>query len=228
MFISDNSVIMITFDASMKLKDEVIPRESSHRPPECHSVISSIHYWLQVVHSLCSVKGNVLLVGTHIDKLHSDINEARKIAKETILPELFKEIQDKPYVYHLAGDHHTYVHYRFEPTLKHTLAECCFFISNKCRDEEICHLKVKAMRVASTLQEKQPVYFLKIEQALMQQKEPVISKSMMLDLVIKSTFKIAENSSKLKGIIRYFHNKRTILNFSETKSLKDIVSPLAC
>ena len=235
MFISDNSVIMITFDASMKLKDEVIPRESSHRPPECHSVISSIHYWLQVVYSLCSVKKNVLLVGTHIDKLHSDINKAREIAKQIILPTLIEELHDKPYVRHLAGDcnehdfnphlyafhHHLYGFYqhisRFE------IEQCCFFLSNKCRDEEIRHLKVKAMKVYSTLQEKQPLYFLKIEQALMQQKEPVISKAMILDLVIKSTFKLAKNSSEFEGIIRYFHNKRTILNFGKTESLKDIV-----
>ena len=98
-----------------------------------------------------------------------------------------------------------------------------FFISNICRDEEIRYLKLKVTEVASTLQERQPLYFLKIEQALMQQKEPVISKSMMLDLVINSAFKIAENSSEFEGIIRYFHNKRTILNFSKTESLKDIV-----
>ena len=79
------------------------------------------------------------------------------------------------------------------------------------------------MQVASTLQGKQPLYFLKIEQALMQQKEPIISKSMMLDLVIKSTFKLAENTSEFEGIIRYFYNKRTILNFSKTESLKDIL-----
>ena len=131
-FLSNNSVIMITFDASMKLKDEVIPRECSHRPPECHSVISSIHYWLQVVHSLCSVKQNVLLVGTHIDKLHSDIDKACEISKKAILPELIEELYDKPYVCHLAG-----VSLSFKSHLKHVIKECCIFVSNKCRDEEI-------------------------------------------------------------------------------------------
>ena len=84
------------------------------------------------------------------------------------------------------------------------------------------------MQVASILQGKQPLCFLKIEQPLMQQKEPIMSKSMMLDLVIKSTFKLAENSSEFEGIIRYFHNNRTVLNFSKTESLKDIVILSPC
>ena len=101
-FISDSGVIMITFNASMKLTDKIVPREGSHQPAECHTMISSIHYWLQVVQSLCSVHENVLLVGTHIDKLHDDIDEARKIAKGTILPQLHEELKLKPYICHLA------------------------------------------------------------------------------------------------------------------------------
>ena len=80
------------------------------------------------------------------------------------------------------------------------------------------------MRIARNIQRKQqPIYFLKIEQALMQQTEPVISKSMMLDLVTKSTFKLTKNSAEFEGTLRYFHNKRTILHFNQIESLKDIV-----
>ena len=55
-FISDSGVIMITFNASMKLTDKIVPHEGCLQPPECHTSISSIHYWLQVVHSTCSVQ----------------------------------------------------------------------------------------------------------------------------------------------------------------------------
>lgn len=91
-FISENGVPVITFNASMNLKDEVVVREGASPPAECRTIISSIHYWLQVVDSMCSVKGcdedhspllpTALLAGTHIDELHSDIKEARKIAKK--------------------------------------------------------------------------------------------------------------------------------------------------
>ena len=220
-FISDNGVIMITFNASLELTDRVVSRQISRQPPECHTVISSIHYWLQVVDSLCSVEENVLLVGTHIDKIHSDINEACIIAKETILPQLCEELKDKPYAKRLAGFREGF--WFRHTNLEYAVEKSCFFVSNKCRDEEIYLLKAAAIKVATALQEKQQIYFLKIEQALMQHKEPVISKSMMLELIKKSTFMLSENSPEFEGTLRYFHNKRTVLHFSRVESLKDIV-----
>ena len=224
-FISDSGVIMITFNASMKLTDKIVPREGSLQPPECHTMISSIHYWLQVVHSTCSVQENVLLVGTHIDKLHDDIDEARKIAKNTILPQLQEELKFKPYICHLAAGltrykPEIYSRYGF---LKCILESCCFFVSNKCRDKEINRLRVTAIEVGNALQKRQPIYFLKIERALMQLNEPVISKSQMLNLVTKNTFAITENGLEFKGTLKYFHDKRIILHFSEIESLKNIV-----
>ena len=217
-FISDSGVIMITFNASMKLTDKIVPHEGSLQPPECHTSISSIHYWLQVVHSTCSVQKNVLLVGTHIDKLHDDIDKAREIAKNTILPQLQEELKFKPYICHLAAYKSYYMY-----NLNYILESCCFFVSNKCRDKEIHRLRVTAIEVGTTLQKKQPIYFLKIERALMQQNEPVISKSQMLDLVTKNTFALGENSLEFKGTLKYFHDKRIILHFSHIESLKNIV-----
>ena len=46
---------------------------------------------------------------------------------------------------------------------------------------------------------------------------------MLCDLVSKVTFPIAENSSEFDGIVKYFHDKRTILYFSEIESLRDLV-----
>ena len=221
-FISDSGVIMITFNASMKLTDKIVPREGSHQPPECHTTISSIHYWLQVVHSMCSVQENVLLVGTHIDKLHDDIEEARKIAKNTILPQLHEELKFKLYTCHLAGFRNQYKRYT-KLNLKYALEKCCFFVSNKCRDKGIHRLRAVAIEVGTSLQKKQPIYFLKIEQALMQLKEPIISRSQMLDLVTKNTFALPENSQEFEGTLRYFHDKRIILHFSHIESLKNVV-----
>ena len=214
MFISESGVPVITFNASGKLNDEVVARKGSPQPAECHTVSSSIHYWLQVVDSMCSVKGKVLLAGTHIDKIHPDIKKARKIARERILPQLEKELHRKPYASCLFG---------FSEGLLSALEQCCFVVSNKCRDEEIEHLKNTAIKAASSLRQKQPIFFLKIERALLQHKASIISKSMMLDVVIKVTFPIAENSSEFDGIVRYFHDKRTILYFSEIESLRDLV-----
>ena len=213
-FISDGGVSLITFNASMELTDPIILREGSPQLPECRTIISSIHYWLQVVNSVCSVKENVLLVGTHIDKLHSNIKKARKIISNKILPVLEKELCGKPYAQHIA-----YI----SEGLTSALKQSCFFVSNKCRDEEIRHLQAAAVAVAASLREEKPIFFLKIEQALLQLEEQVISVSTMLDLVVENTFPLDKNSPEFKGILKYFHNNRIILHFSQIESLKDLV-----
>ena len=81
---------------------------------------------------MCSVKENVLLVGTHIDKLHPDLKEARKIASTKILPVLEVELYGKPYAQHIAC---------ISEGLTSALKQSCFFVSNKCRDEVIAHLQ---------------------------------------------------------------------------------------
>ena len=123
-FISDSGVTIITFNASIKLTDKIITREGypSSQPPECCTIVSSIHYWLQVVNSVCLVKENVLLAGTCIDKLHPDLKEARKIASNEILPILKKELCGKPYARHIGC---------IGEGLKAALKQSCFFVSNK-------------------------------------------------------------------------------------------------
>ena len=91
-FISESGVPVITFNASMTITAKVSVREGATLPAECHTIIESICYWLQVVDSMCSVKGSdedhspllptALLAGTHIDKLHNDIQEARKLLRK--------------------------------------------------------------------------------------------------------------------------------------------------
>ena len=213
-FISESGVCIVTFNASGGLTDEVVPRDNSLQPAECRTVISSIHYWLQVVDSMCSVRENVLLAGTHIDKIHSDIKMAWKVAKERILPQLEKELRGKHYAQCLFG---------YSKGLLSALQQCCFFVSNMCRNGEIDHLKNATIKAASSLRQRRPIFFLKIERALLQHKEPVISKAMMHDMVTKVTFPIPENSSEFDSVLRYFHTKRSILHFSQIKSLRNLV-----
>ena len=223
-FISESGVPVITFNASMTIAAEVVVREGATPPAECRTIIESIHYWLQVVDSMCSVEGSdedhspllptALLAGTHIDKLHDDIKEARKIAKKNILPVLEKELLGKPYARHLAG---------MKNGIKAALENFCFFLSNKCRDKEIDRLKDVTIAVASSLRKEQPIFFLKIEQSLLLQEEQIISKSKMAEIVAKSSFPLSENSPEFEGVLSYFHTKRAILHFSQIKSLKNLV-----
>ena len=210
-FISDSGVSVITFNAAPE--DNVIPGEGS-QPPEFHAIISSIHYWLQVVNSVCSVNENVLLVGTHIDKLHPDLKIARKIASNKILPVLEKELCGKSYARHIAS---------ISEGLTSALEQSCFFISNKYRDEEIVRLQAAAVAVAASLREEKPIFFLKIEQALLQLNKQVISVTEMLEIVAKNGFSFNENSPEFERILKYFHDNRIILYFSQIESLKNLV-----
>ena len=223
-FISEDGVPVITFDASVDLTDQVTPRQGSSPLPDNCTGISSIHYWLQVVDSVSSVKGSesglspllptAVLAGTHIDKLHPDIKVARKIAKKKLLPLLEKELSEKSYAQHLAGS---------GKSLEEALKQFCFFISNKHRDEEIEHLKATFIIATTSLKRMQPVFFLKIERVLLAHKAQIISRSMLLDIIAECAFPVAEDSKEFEGILRYFNGKRTILYFGWVKSLRNLV-----
>jgi len=223
-FISEHTVPVITFDASKELTEEITPDEGCYQLPECHNSISSIHYWLKVVDSACSVEGEnghlqptAIMAGTHIDKVHPDLEVARKIAKDRILPQLEKELLKKRYARHLAG------FVKNARGLKNALEKFCFFIRNKNHDEEIERLKYTAIEACASLEKDQPIYILKIEEALLHCKEHIISKSDMLGLVTNLSLPMIESSSDFEDLLMYLHEKRTILYFNKVDSMKNLV-----
>ena len=218
-FMSENGVPIITFNASMKFDDEIKPREGSPLPPECHTNLSSLHYWLHTISSMRPVvdppQGPMaLLAGTHIDLLHHDIKEARKLAQKRLLPQLERELCNKPYLKQLIGKEEGIMAY---------LEKYCFFVSNKIPDEEIEHLKSTVIKVAPSLKQKQPVVYLKIEQSLLLHKEQVISRLHLLDIAINCGFPVSEHSKEFEGLLSYLHSKRVILYFSNIPSLRNLV-----
>jgi len=75
-FMSENGVPIITFNASRDLDDKIKPHEGSPLPPECHTNISSLHYWLHTISLIYPVVGPpqepmALLVGTQSHRLDS-------------------------------------------------------------------------------------------------------------------------------------------------------------
>ena len=131
-----------------------------------------------------------------------------------ILPKLEKELLKKPYARHLAG---------IKNGIKSALEKFCFFVSNKNPDEEMDRLKDATIIVASSLRKKQPIFFLKIERSLLLLEKKIITKSTMADVIAKSSFPISEDSPEFKGVLHYFHTKRTILYFGKIESLRDLV-----
>ena len=220
-FISEYGVPVITFNASMKLTEQVVVCKEAVSPTECCTIIQSIHYWLQVMDCMCSVKGSnedhsplpptALLAGTHIDKLHPNIKKTQKIAKTMILP-ILEKIEET--ICTSFGWNKKW----YQGCTLHLNS-----IGNKVYDEEVDRLKDCTIAVVSSLRKEQPIFFLKIGQSLLFLEEQIISKPIMTNIIAKSSFSVSESSLEFKGVLSYFHIKRTILHFSQIESLKDLV-----
>ena len=122
----------MVFNASQPLSKKVKVRSNTTRSEEMTNS-QNIHFWMKTVHSVCREPGDendkasllpvILLVATHLDLLGDDAEEA----KEKIIQALEKELTEKPYAKHLAGQ---------REGLLNALRKYCIFLSNKERDPE--------------------------------------------------------------------------------------------
>ena len=137
MFLKEDNVAMIVFDASQPLQDRVKGRDS-HKDPYTQKSISptttgceSVCYWLQSIHSIRKdgtplgatsiFVPTVFLVATHIDLIGD--SEAVKVKKKEIIDQLVLLLQDKPFAKHIAG---------VENGLRKALEKNCFLSAIRC------------------------------------------------------------------------------------------------
>ena len=230
MFLKEDNVAMIVFDASQPLQDRVKGRDS-HKDPYTQKSISptttgceSVCYWLQSIHSIRKDGAplgatsifvpTVFLVATHIDLIGD--SEAVKVRKKEIIDQLVLLLQDKPFAKHIAG---------VENGLQEALEKNCFFISNKVRNEEELD-RLRSMLVEALLYIKNrehPVVFLNIEKTLLSLDKVTISTTEFHAIAHESGFFAEPESTQLKGALAHFHSKGTILHFPQVESLKDLV-----
>ena len=230
MFLKEDNVAMIVFDASQPLQDPVKGRDS-YKDPYTQKCISptttgceSVCYWLQSIHSIrkdgtrlgaTSVfVPTVFLVATHIDLIGDD--EAVKVRKQEIIDQLVLLLKDKPFAKHIAG---------VENDLREALEKNCCFISNKVRNEEeldrLRSMLVKALWYIKNRQH--PVVFLNIEKSLLSLDKVTISTTEFHTIAHESGFFAKLESVEFKGALTHFHSKGTILHFPQVESLKDVV-----
>ena len=231
MFLKEDNVAMVIFDASQHLQDPVKERDSQ-KDPCTQKFISptttgceSVCYWLQSIHSICRKDGRqlgaasrfvptVFLVATHIDLIgDSEDVEARK---REIIEQLILALEDQPFAKHLAG---------IENGLRVALEENCFFVSNKVRNlEEFDRLKFVLVKASQYILNKQhPIVFLNIEKNLLSLNKTTVSTSEFQSIAHDSGFFAKLDSTELLGSLAHFHQKGTILHFPKAKSLQDVV-----
>ena len=113
LYISDEIVYLIAFDASKLLEDTPERRYKDDDSP-ARSGLHAMTYWMDLI-SCCVRKRSTsdedlleflptfILVGTHIDLLSPDIHKAREIAFNKFMPLFEKEFLCKPFSKHIAG-----------------------------------------------------------------------------------------------------------------------------
>ena len=231
MFLKENNVAMIIFDASQSLQDSGKGR-GSHKDPYTQKSINptttgceSVCYWLQSIHSICRKDGTllgasskcvptVILVATHIDLIGD--SEAVEMRRKEIIDQLFLALKGKPFARHLAG---------IVNGLQDALQKNCFFISNKFpNQEELDRLRlvlIEASRYITNTEH--PIVYLNIEQNLLSLNKAAISITEFQSIAQDSGFFTKPGSIELKGALAHFHKSGTILHFPQAESLKDLV-----
>ena len=231
MFLKEDNVAMIVFDASQNLQDPVKGRDSDESPDPQMSInptttgCESVCYWLKSIHSICRKDGaplgatsrfvpTVFLVATHLDLIGD--SEAVEKRKQEIIDQLVLALEGKPFAMHLAG---------IEEGLKKALRKNCFFISNKKRDQKVLDQLRSVLVEASQyiVKKEQPVVYLNIEKTLLSLGKTAITTTEFHSIANKSGFFTVAQSEELKGALAHFHSRGTILHFPQAHSLKEVV-----
>ena len=214
-FIPKEAIPVIKFDTSVDIKQSF--------SDVCWSMYT-VHFAYSDMHEVFSrdsyaspLLPPILLVGTDIEKFHSDITVARRIAKDKFMHKFMMELSGKPYAQHLVG---------MSAGIENALEQSLFFVCNKVQDEETRHLEWTFVQVAAQLEKNHSSVYRQIKHILSSCKMQVISPNQLISMVTKNTkMTVAEISTEFKNILSYLHNTRTILHFSQVESLKDIVIP---
>jgi len=228
--VSEEVVCLIVFNAGKSLY-EVPGRRYPNDVTPAKSAIKIICYWMELVSSRISRKSTdgddlseflptFILVGTHIDELHSDIEKAEQLAFECIVPALIKELTTKPFARHIAGSKNN--------TLFAKDSSSIFFLSNKdeIRNQFVINKLKRAVIKAATITWKvRPIRYVKMERKLLllsnQENMYVIDKSMAK--TVAKNCGIVCTDKQLVGILHHFHQKGALLYFHKISSLSNII-----
>jgi len=230
-FVSDEVVCLIVFDASLSLDEKPERRYPGDRTPR-RTVLQTICYWMELISSRVSQPSTsdkdqsvllptFILVGTHIDKLHPDIAMAEKIAFKTFIPLFQKELVGKPYSLHIAGSKKGNLSFKKgSPSL--------FFVCNKQPKRVpavINKLKQVIVQSTSITRQTRPTRYVEVERKLMllslQEKIYVVG----LDefAVIADSCGLPTGQEQLLKVTSYLHHKGALLHYPRVETLFDII-----
>jgi len=230
LFVSEEVVCLIVFNAGKSLY-EVPGRRYPNDVTPAKSAIKVICYWMKLVSSRISRRSTdgddlsellptFILVDTHIDELHPNIEKAEQLAFEYIVPALIKELATKPVARHIAGSKTNALFAKDSSSI--------FFLSNKdeMRNQVVINkLKRTVIKAAFITWKVRPIRYIKMERKLMllayYEKVYVIDKSMARD--VAKSCGITGTDKELVSMLHYFHQKGVLLHFEKVASLSNFV-----
>ena len=220
LFLAQEDVVFLAFDASKDLDQPVICRQRLTRFQQkvktrgMQTNIQTIEILMQSVYSHCSkaVEGKiyisnriptVILVATHCKGLSPR-------QKNSIITKIYQKFAGRPFMDHLPRSRQ----------------EAIFFVDNSDRDPEVfTALQVAALKAAApTIAEECPISYLQFEVEILKQSQSraVISKQEASTIAEKAGLQ-----GDLMEVLNYYTLKGTLLYYPEVESLQNevFVSP---
>ena len=230
LFVSEDVVCLIVFNAGKSLFTVPDQRYPDDITP-AKSAIKVICYYMEMISARVSKRSTegddlseflptFILIGTHIDELHPDINVATKLAFQHFFPALIKELASTPFAKHIAGSK---VNQLFTEG-----SSSIFFISNKdeMRDPLVIgRIKRVIFKAASITKQSRPIRLVEMERKLMllvhQDKMSVIDKDLAKE--IAESCGLSCNDQELVNMLNYFHQKGILLHFHKVPALSNMI-----
>ena len=234
LFVSEDVVCLIVFNAGKSLftvpdqryPDDITPAKSG---------IKVICYYMEMISARVSKRSTegddlseflptFILIGTHIDELHSDIKVATKLAFQHFVPALIKELASKPFAKHIAGSKMNQLFVEGSSSI--------FFISNKdeMRDPLVIgKIKRVIFKAAAITKQSRPIRLVEMERKFMllahQDKLSVIDKCLAKE--VAEDCGLSCTDQELVNVLNYFHQKGILLHFHKVPALSNmtILSP---
>ena len=226
LFVSEEVVCLIVFDAS-KLLDEVPERRYEGDKSPARSSIDTITYWMDLISCRVSKKSTsdsdlseflptFILVGTKIDLLSPDINEAEEIAYRRFIPVLQEKLAGKPFAKHIAGSKQGQLFTRGSPSV--------YFLSNRLRNPEVV-AKLQRVILQAAPARSRPTRLVKMERTLMllshKDKLSVINMEQVKE--VARSCGISPDGEEVLAVLKFFHQKGTLLYFHQVPALSNVI-----
>ena len=230
LFVSEDVVCLIVFNAGKSLFTVPDQRYPDDITP-AKSAIKVICYYMEMISARVSKRSTegddlseflptFILIGTHIDELHPDINVATKLAFQHFVPALIKELSSKPFAKHIAGS-------KFNKLFAQG-SSSIFFISNKdeMRDPLVIgKIKRVIFKAASITKQSRPIRLVEMERKFMllvhQDKMSVIDKYLAKE--VAESCGLSCTDQELIKVLNYFHQKGILLHFHKVPALSNMI-----